>query len=96
MPANRDAFLLIVLAVGCTLVPYALSLVALRHLSAFATALAVNMEPVYAVLLAIVLLGEQRELGPVFYAGVTIIFVVVFSHPWLDGGSRGDRIAERA
>jgi drug/metabolite transporter (DMT)-like permease len=83
MPNHHDAILLFVLAIGCTLLPFALSLVALRHLSAFTTALAINMEPVYAILLAIVLLGEQRELTAAFYAGVAIVFVVVFSHPLL-------------
>ena len=39
-----------------------------------------NMEPVYAILLAIPLLGEQRELGLAFYLGVAIIMIVVFSH----------------
>jgi drug/metabolite transporter (DMT)-like permease len=82
-PGGRDAILLFVLAIGCTLLPFALSLVALRHLSAFSTALAVNMEPVYAVLLAVLLLGEQRELHPTFYAGVAIVLLVVFSHPLL-------------
>jgi drug/metabolite transporter (DMT)-like permease len=83
MPNQHDAILLFVLAIGCTLLPFALSLVALRHLSAFTTALAVNMEPVYAVLLAIVLLGEQHELNAAFYAGVAIVFAAVFSHPLL-------------
>ncbi len=81
MPHSQDAILLFILAMGCTLLPYALSLVALRHLSAFTTTLALNMEPVYAIGLAIILLGEQRELGPAFYAGVVIIFLVVFGHP---------------
>jgi drug/metabolite transporter (DMT)-like permease len=80
-PSGRDAVLLVVLAMGCTLLPFALSLVALRTLSAFTTALAVNMEPVYAIGLAIVLLGEQRELHSGFYLGVAIVFAVVFSHP---------------
>jgi threonine/homoserine efflux transporter RhtA len=35
----HDAVLLLVLAMWCTLLPYALSLVALRHLSAFTTGL---------------------------------------------------------
>jgi threonine/homoserine efflux transporter RhtA len=78
-----DAIYLVALALGCTLLPFALSLVALRHLSAFTTALAVNMEPVYAIVLAIILLGEQRELDPAFYLGVCIIMIVVFSHPLL-------------
>jgi drug/metabolite transporter (DMT)-like permease len=83
VPHRHDAILLLVLAIGCTLLPFALSLVALRQLSAFTTALAINMEPVYAVLLAIVLLGEQHELNGAFYAGVAIVFAAVFSHPFI-------------
>jgi drug/metabolite transporter (DMT)-like permease len=83
LPTPADAVLLIALALGCTLLPFALSLVALRRLSAFTVVLALNMEPVYTVLLAIVLLGEQRELDPSFYVGVAIIVVVVFSYPLL-------------
>jgi len=79
-PGRQDATLILVLAIGCTLLPYALSLVALRHMSAFSASLAVNMEPVYAIVLAILFLGEQRELTLAFYAGVAIILAVVFSH----------------
>jgi drug/metabolite transporter (DMT)-like permease len=92
-PHGRDAVLLLVLALGCTLLPFALSLVALRKLSAFSTALAVNMEPIYAILLAILLLGEQRELEPSFYAGVAIILAVVFGHPWLQRAKPADSVA---
>ncbi|MEO6064580.1 MAG: DMT family transporter [Lysobacterales bacterium] len=83
-PSARDCALLLILALACTLLPFALSLVALRHMSAFAQQLIVNLEPVYAVALAIVLLGEQRELTPMFYAGVAIIFAAVFVHPLLE------------
>jgi len=82
-PGFHDGLLLLVLAMVCTLLPYSLALVALRRLSAFATTFAVNMEPVYAILLAIVLLNEQRDLTPSFYAGVALIMTIVFSHPWL-------------
>jgi drug/metabolite transporter (DMT)-like permease len=84
VPGLNDALLLLLLAVGCTLVPFVLSLVALRHLSAFGAQLVVNLEPVYAILLAIPLLGEQRELGPSFYVGVAIILAAVFANPLLD------------
>ncbi len=83
LPDLRDLALLATLAVGCTLIPFTLSLVALRHLSAFAATLAVNLEPVYAILLAIVLLGEQRELSASFYAGVAIILGAVLVYPRL-------------
>ncbi len=83
MPDWRDASLLLVLAMVCTLLPFALSLVALRHLSAYSAQLAINLEPVYAILLAIPLLAEQRELTPMFYLGVAIVLSAVFIHPWL-------------
>jgi len=80
VPGTHDALLLLVLSLACTLFPFALSLVALRNLSAFSAQLAVSLEPVYAVVLAIVLLGEQRELGLQFYAGLAIILGSVFAH----------------
>ncbi|HWK50023.1 MAG TPA: DMT family transporter, partial [Steroidobacter sp.] len=83
LPSVRDATLLAILAIGCTLLPFALSLAALRHVSAFTATIALNMEPVYAIVLAIVLLGEQRELSPSFYLGVAIVLAAVFLHPWL-------------
>jgi len=88
LPDLHDAALLVVLAAGCTLLPFALSLVALRQLSAFDSALAVNLEPLYAVLMAIPLFGEQRELGIQFYTGGAIILGVVLAHPWLSRRSR--------
>lgn len=81
LPGLRDAGYLVILAAGCTIVPFTLSLVALRQLSAFATQLAVNLEPVYAILLATFLLGEHRDLGPKFYAGVAIILTLVLIYP---------------
>jgi drug/metabolite transporter (DMT)-like permease len=86
VPGTHDALLLVVLSLACTLFPFALSLVALRNLSAFSAQLAVSLEPVYAVVLAIVLLGEQRELGLQFYAGLAIILGSVFAHVALQRG----------
>ncbi len=88
LPDLRDSLLLLVLALLCTLLPFALSLVALRHLSAYGVQLVTNLEPVYAIVLAIVLLGEQRELTPQFYLGVAIILGVVFLHPLLNRSRR--------
>jgi drug/metabolite transporter (DMT)-like permease len=81
LPNARDAIYLLILAVGCTIVPFTIALLALRKLSAFATQLAVNLEPVYAILLAAGLLGEHRDLGLRFYAGVTILVAIVLLYP---------------
>jgi drug/metabolite transporter (DMT)-like permease len=83
LPDARDALYLLALAVFCTLVPFALFLIALRQVSAFAGQLSVNLEPVYAIALAVLLLGEQRELSVQFYLGVAIILGAVLAYPWL-------------
>ncbi|MBA8883415.1 drug/metabolite transporter (DMT)-like permease [Dokdonella fugitiva] len=90
LPGPRDAGLLLVLALACTLLPFTLALVALRHMSAFAAQLVTNLEPVYAIVLAALLLGEQHELTPTFYCGAAIILGAVFVHPLLQ---RPQRIA---
>lgn len=89
LPDAHDALLLLLLAFGCTLLPFALALVALRHMSAFETQMVTNLEPVYAIVLAIVLLGEQRQLDGWFYLGVAVILGAVFMHPFLHRGKGG-------
>ena len=88
LPGLHDALYLLGLSLACTLLPFTLSLVALRHMSAFAAQLAVNLEPVYAIMLAIVLLGEQRELTTRFYLGVAIILAAVLLYPLIAGPRR--------
>jgi drug/metabolite transporter (DMT)-like permease len=88
LPGTHDALLLLALSFGCTLLPFALALVALRHMSAFGTQMVTNLEPVYAIMLAIVLLGEQHELDRWFYAGVALILAAVFMHPLLHRRAR--------
>ncbi|PZO66360.1 MAG: EamA family transporter [Pseudoxanthomonas suwonensis] len=83
LPSARDLLYLALLAVACTLFPFALSLVALRHMSAFSAQLAVNLEPVYAIVLAMLLLNEQHDLTTMFYAGVAILLGAVLLHPLL-------------
>ena len=85
IPGARDTLLLVALSLGCTLLPFWLHLVALRSLTAFWVALATNLEPVYAILLAMPLLGEHHDLAPRFYMGVAIILVSVVAYPLLRG-----------
>lgn len=83
LPDRHDTVLLLLLSFGCTLLPFSLSLLALRKVSAFTMQMITNLEPVYAIVLAWLLLGEQRQLDGWFYAGVTVILATVFAHPLL-------------
>ncbi|MEO5831315.1 MAG: DMT family transporter [Rhodanobacter sp.] len=94
VPDLHDTLLLLALSFGCTLLPFALALVALRHMSAFGTQMVTNLEPVYAIVLAILLLGEQHELDGWFYIGVAVILAAVFVYPLLHRRQRAPMQAE--
>lgn len=81
IPSQANMKYLLLLAFACTSLPFALSLRVFRHLSGFASGLAVNLEPVYAIILAIFILGEQQELNVTFYLGAGLILCVVFIYP---------------
>jgi len=82
-PTLTDWGYLIILALVCTTFAYVLALRSLQHLSAFASNLSINLEPVYGILLALVLLNENEELDTGFYLGAGIIVIAVFSYPLL-------------
>lgn len=81
-PTISDWILLLVLAVVCTHVTLILSLNALRHLSAFTLNLAINLEPVYGILLAFVFFHENKELNGLFFAGAFLVVLSVVLHAW--------------
>ena len=83
LPVGWDWGYLLFLALACTTLAYVLNLRALQHVSAFAANLTINMEPVYGIILAAILLQENKELAPDFYIGVLIIMAAVFGYPFL-------------
>ncbi len=79
-PAPLDWAYLLVLALLCTTLTFFLSLRALSMLSAFASNLTVNLEPVYGIFLAYFLLDDAQELSPNFYWGTLLILLAVFGY----------------
>lgn len=84
VPQASDFGWLLLLAAVCTVLPFILWLRTLHHINAFGTQLALNMEPVYAIILAALLFSEHEELTPTFYLGAVIILATVFLQPWLN------------
>jgi drug/metabolite transporter (DMT)-like permease len=84
-PNGMDLAYLGILALGCTTLAYVLSLRSLEQLSTFTVTLILNLEPVYTIILAWLLLAENAVLGWGFYAGAAIIIGSVSLHPLLRG-----------
>ena len=83
MPSPTDWIYLLILAILCTNIGYLLATRSLKHLSAFATNLTVNLEPIYGIILAVVILKENKDLPPSFYVGSATILIAVLSYPFL-------------
>jgi drug/metabolite transporter (DMT)-like permease len=82
-PDVTDLSLLLILSLLCTVVAFTISLMALKKLNAFTLNLAVNLEPLYSIVLAIVLLNEDEMLNKGFYIGTAVILFAVFIHAWM-------------
>lgn len=78
-----DWIWILVLALVSTLGAYAAYMDVLRRVSVFTVNVIYNMEPVYGILLAILVFGQEEVMRPGFYAGAAIIVGVVFSVPML-------------
>lgn len=77
IPTWPDTLYLPIFAIFCTLFMYILQIQSLEHISAFTVNLSYNLEPIYSIILAMVIFGEARDLGPSFYAGIGLIALSV-------------------
>jgi drug/metabolite transporter (DMT)-like permease len=80
LPDGTDLFYLMILSLVCTVLTWILSLQALRHVSAFTMGLALNLEPIYGIILAVLFAGEGDILNSGFYLGAVIILITVLLH----------------
>jgi len=72
-PSLPDLGWLIVLAAFCTVMLYFLINGALKKLSSFTVSLTFNLEPLYTILLAVIIYKEGREFNTAFYTGLVLI-----------------------
>jgi drug/metabolite transporter (DMT)-like permease len=80
LPSSSDFLWLLVLAGLCTAFAFSFHIHLLRHFTAFSANLAINFEPVYGILLAMLIFNEHKDLHPSFYAGLLIIISANILH----------------
>ena len=81
MPTMMDWLWLLILAGFCTVYAFSVSVELMKRLTAFAVNLTVNLEPVYGILLAVLIFGEKEKMTGGFYLGATIILLSVCMYP---------------
>ncbi len=81
IPARMDWVYLVVLAFICTNWAFTLHLRALKFISAFTANLIINLEPVYGIALAALILKDYQDVNPSFYLGVLMVIACVVAYP---------------
>lgn len=75
--SKADWVYLIILASICTAYAFVASTKVLKSVSPFTMMLTINLEPVYGIILAIIIFGQKEIMTPNFYYGALIILVTV-------------------
>ena len=76
-PSMSDLVCLVLLAAVVTIAPNLLKIQALAKVDAFTVNLVNNMEPVYSIILAIIIFNEAQQLSYAFVIGIVLILASV-------------------
>jgi drug/metabolite transporter (DMT)-like permease len=68
---------LLILASICTAYAFAASLDVMKHLSPYTVMLSINLEPVYGIILALLIFKDSEKMHPNFYIGASIILGII-------------------
>ncbi len=83
------------LAVLATSFAFVVSVEVMRVISPFTVAITVNLEPVYSILLALLIFGEEEKMSWGFYLGSVVIVSAIALNAWLKKWQRGKQAIDR-
>jgi drug/metabolite transporter (DMT)-like permease len=83
MPTGEDWMWLLILGWVCTTLAFAISLNVLKYISAYVANLTINLEPIYGIVLAVIIFKENQMLNEWFYIGTSLVIGTVVAHPLL-------------
>lgn len=79
-PSAMDVFYLLILGIICTAVAFVVSVEVMKVLSPYTVSISINMEPVYAIILALMFFGESEKMTLGFYLGAILILSTVIGN----------------
>lgn len=72
-----DWFYLAILSSFCTAYAFIASVKVMKFLSPYTVMLTINLEPIYGIILAVIVFHEKEKMNPQFYIGALIILATV-------------------
>ncbi len=77
---NSDMLYLFILSSICTAYAFIVSVKIMKHLTPYTVMLTINLEPVYAIILALLIFGDKEKMSTPFYFGALIILITVITN----------------
>jgi len=78
IPKGNDIIYILILSIICTSIAYLISVEIMKKIKPFTMNISVNMEPIYAMILAIIIFKEQEIMSIGFYLGALIIIISIY------------------
>ncbi len=80
---TSDFWLLLLLGLACTSVPFLISLHVLKTISPYTVSLTLNLETLYGIVFAYFIFHEDKQLTVYFYVGSAVILSTIFLNAWM-------------
>ena len=80
-PTLVDWIYIAIMALACSVYAFSVSINLSKKLSVFFIQLALNLEPVYGIILALLVFGQKEVMSLNFYIGTLIILSAVVAYP---------------
>lgn len=77
---QMDWFYLFVLSSVCTAYAFIASVKVMKYISPYTVMLTINLEPIYAIILALFIFGDKEKMNPEFYLGAAMVLGVVLAN----------------
>ncbi len=87
-PSGLDWLYIAILALVCSVYAYSEAVELMKKLSVFVIQLSLNLEPVYGIVMAVIIFGGSEKMDANFYIGTLIILSAVLMYPVLKRRSR--------
>ena len=78
--SSNDFIWLFLLSSICTAYAFSASVKVMKFLSPFTVMLTINLEPIYRIILALLIFKDGEEMSPLFYVGALLILATVIAN----------------
>ena len=80
---NNDLIYLIILGIICTAMVFVWMTEIVRYITPYSLIMAINLEPIYSILFALIIFGDSELMNTSFYIGSSVIILVIFLESYI-------------